>query len=275
MFCQTKMEQSWDLTHLAKLNPHPRDQRITFKEEGHQYIVDGKECDYTSTTTVVHSMFKEFDADKIIAGMMKSRNWPNSKYFGMTADEIKAQWDNTRDTASLAGTKMHNMIEAHYNLNDVSQYGRDMPEYHYFRQFDEMREKEGLVPFRTEWTVFHEESHISGSIDMVYRKPNGNLAIYDWKRCREFKKTAPYNDCAIFEEIAHLPNTNFWHYALQLNIYRHIVQTKYGHVVDELYLVGIHPDNETFQRVKMPILDDEVEFIFRHMANQKLQPSQN
>jgi hypothetical protein len=34
-----------------------------------------------------------------------------------------------------------------------------------------------LKPYRTEWTIYDEELKIAGSIDMVYEKPNGTLAI--------------------------------------------------------------------------------------------------
>ena len=106
-------------TYLAELNPHERDSRIVFDEGPHIYYIDGS-CDgYMSVTTFNHAHFEKFDADKIISGMMKSKKWPQSKYYGQTADEIKAGWDKNCNEAATAGTKMHYDIECYYNEMDV------------------------------------------------------------------------------------------------------------------------------------------------------------
>ena len=102
------------LDYLKKLNPHSKDHDIQFKDEGHIYTVKG--CsDYTSVTTWIHSLFEEFDADKIIDNMMNSSKWCNNKYYGMTKEEIKQLWDSNRDSAAVAGTKIHYDIECTYN----------------------------------------------------------------------------------------------------------------------------------------------------------------
>ena len=116
---------------LAKLNPHPRDEHIKFDEPSHTYTIDG-DSDYTSVTTWNHSHFKHFDADKIIANMMNSRNWPNSKYYGQTPEEIKAGWEKNRDEAATAGTKMHLDIEKYYNGMEVE---NDSKEYSQFLEY--------------------------------------------------------------------------------------------------------------------------------------------
>ena len=58
---------------LARENPHQRDEHISFDEPTHTYTIDG-DSSYTSVTTWNHSHFEEFDADKVIAGMMARPN---------------------------------------------------------------------------------------------------------------------------------------------------------------------------------------------------------
>jgi len=134
-----------------------------------------------------------------------------------------------------------------------------------------------LRPYRTEWTVFHEEAQIAGSIDMVYEvveeqdPPSGGgtpLAIYDWKRCREIIKTNRAGKFATHPAIEHLPDTNFWHYALQLNTYKYILQTKYGKTITDLYLIVLHPDAQNYQRIKLPDLQTEVAELFEERIRQ-------
>ena len=129
---------------LAKKNPHERDEHISFDEGPHIYTMDG-EIDFMSVTTWNHSHFADFNADAIITNMMNSKKWPQSKYYGMTREEIKTQWEANRDEAAQSGTKMHYDIECYYNGMDVS---NDSTEYAYFQRF--LDDHADLVPYRTE-----------------------------------------------------------------------------------------------------------------------------
>ena len=171
---------------LAKQNPHERDAHISFEEGPHIYTIDG-ESDFMSVTTWNHSHFAEFNADAIITNMMNGRKWAQSKYYGMTREEIKAQWEANRDEAAQAGTKMHYDIECYYNGMDVS---NDSVEYAYFQRF--LEDHSDFVPYRTEWMVWDAELRFAGSIDMVYENPDGTLMIYDWKRSKGIHKTSSF-----------------------------------------------------------------------------------
>lgn len=245
------------LQYLAMKNAHIRDKDISFEEGPHIYTVKGDRGGYTSVTTWNHHHFAEFDADGIIDKMMKSKNWnnPTYKYYGMTREQIKKIWDDNRDAAACAGTKMHNNIERQYNGMDVED---DSPEYGFFKNFQD--DYPHLVPYRTEWMVYYEELKLSGSIDMTYENPDGTIQIYDWKRCQEIKHEAEFGKFAKTTCISHLPDTNFWHYALQLNVYKTILEHKYGKKVTALYLVCMHPENKykNYQRIEVPFLDKEM-----------------
>jgi len=290
----------------------------------------------------------------------------NAKYYGKTAEEIEEMWSNAGKEAAAKGTEMHYNIECFYNRppgdeepnpNDIPHHqvdavdtdcklditadsphisappslGGGTPcgpplEYQYFLNFNN-EYKSTLRPYRTEWTVFHEEARIAGSIDMVYeviepetdtsnatdhpvetvdsycklditadhpqisptvetvdsycklditadhpqisptvvggRNPlRTPLAIYDWKRCREITKTNRANKYATHPAIEHLPDSNFWHYALQLNIYKYILESKYDKTIGDLYLIVLHPEAKNYQRVKLPDLQTEVSMLF-------------
>lgn len=241
--------------YLQKINPHERDNHIVFDEPTHVYTVDG-DSNYTSVTTFNHSHFEHFDADKIINNMMKSKKWPQSKYYGKTPDEIKAMWDKNRDNASSAGTAMHLDIEKFYNKVAVE---NDSIEYKYFMNFWE-KFKDSLIPWRTEMMVWDKDYKLAGSIDMIFENHDGELSIYDWKRCKEIVKTNGFGKCGNKECIEHLPDTNYWHYCLQLNTYKHLIEKNYGRKVKEMYLVCLHPDNKNnnYLRIKVVDLDEEI-----------------
>lgn len=255
------------LQYLSTKNAHPRDEFITFEEGPHIYTVCGERGTYKSVTTWNHSHFSQFDAESIVDKLLKGKkmNDPTYKYFGMTKKQILDDWDKNRDKAASAGTKMHYDIECYYNNMNVK---NDSIEFGYFQQF--VKDFPELKPYRTEWMVYYEELKISGSIDMIFENPDGTLQIYDWKRCQEIKHEDPYGKFATTSCISHLPDTNFWHYALQLNVYKTILEHKYNKKVTGLYLVCIHPDNtyKTYQRIEVPFLENEMKDLIKLRLSQ-------
>jgi len=287
---------------LAIRNAHPRDANIRFQEEGHKYtILTDLNSQYTSVTTWNHSHFPHFDADAVIASMMKGKNWnETNKYWGLTASQIKKQWaDNGKEVAGL-GTQMHYEIECFmggqsppqtpndssgvpiasfvpldpnslplkYTHRDLLDYysgnkgviGGGTPPTHFYSF---LQDYPHLVPYRTEWLIYDDQVKMSGSIDMVYENvEDGTLSIYDWKRCKSIDKTNGWNKFAITECISHLPDSNFWHYALQLNTYKTILERNYGKHITDMYLVRLHPDSSTYQLLKVPVLENEMNDLF-------------
>ena len=203
--------------------------------------------------------FPHFDPDATIKKMMRSPKWPQSKYYGMTAQAIKDQWSNSGKEASEAGTAMHLGIEQFHNSAEdiIDPAVKETPEWRYFQNY--WREcRDDLEPYRTEWEVWSEDHKLAGSIDMIYRKKSdGTFVIYDWKRSKDIKTDSPFEKG--YAPVDHLPNTNYWHYTLQLNVYRWFLQTHYGLKVSDLYLIILHPDNKNYRRLRLNILEDEVE----------------
>ena len=263
----TTTDGNFDWQRLAVTNEHPRDKRITFDEETHTYTIDGSKDGWVSCTQFIHGYIQEFDADAIIKKMMASSKWSASKYYGMTAEQIKKQWSDSANEASTAGTRMHLDIERFNNAEPVGNLEGDgwepnaSPEWDYFLKYDERHRKEhGFVPYRTEWLVFKENIKLAGSIDMIYKKPDGTYAIYDWKRAKEIKFTNTFQNMS--PPLDNLPDTNYWHYSLQLNIYRKILEELYDIVVSEMALVVLHPNNPSYKVIMLNRMDDEVSAMF-------------
>ena len=243
---------------LKDTNAHPRDGHIKFQEQGHIYYVKGR-TGYTSVTTLVHKAFEKFDANKVIDAMMASPKWSESKYFGKTKEVIKKMWKEKGQNAAKMGTAMHEMLEFYYNnihLDKIESY-KDTTEYQYFNNFTQ--DHNDLVPYRTEWNVYHEDHKISGSIDFVAINEDGTLSILDWKRCEEIKKTNNFGKRCMIDGLQHIHDTIYWHYTLQLNIYKYVLESKYNKTVRDLHLVVIHPENKhgNYEKIKLPILPEK------------------
>lgn len=267
---------------LIKKNKHIRDNNIQFIENGHNYIILSEpKTNYTSVTTWCHSHFPNFDADIIIETMMKGKGWKEGhKYWGLNSLEIKSQWNSNKNLLSGAGTNLHFEIECFYNndklgndfsnkelyenyiLNNEENHKSKSLEWQYFINF--IKDTPNLKPYRTEWIIYHEDIKIAGSIDMVYENLDNTYSIYDWKRAKNITRVNNFNKFAISKEICHLPDSNFWHYALQLNTYKAILEQKYDIKIRDLFLVRLHPTSEicNYELIKLPILSVEINDLF-------------
>jgi len=269
-------------------NREIRDNHIRFYAHGHKYeIITDLRSRYTSVTTWNKSLFPKFDADAVIANIMRGKNWnPQNKYWGQTPEQIKASWFSSGASVADAGTNLHEQIErfmnntelpAGYTHRQLLEHYRSRedlvvrgPEWQFFLKFVE--ENPDLKPYRTEWMIYHEDAKIAGSIDMIYENPDGTLSIYDWKRTKDITSENTWNKFALNQIVKHIPDTNFWHYALQLNTYKYILEDKYGKQIRELNLVRIHPDipAQTYELIPVPILTKELDELFTELKKKSV-----
>lgn len=235
---------------LDKINAHPRDDHIEFDEPTHTYTIDGN-SNYKSVTTWIHDFFPHFDADKIITKMRNGRNWnEDNKYYGMTDDEIKEMWQQNGSEAATLGTAMHLNIEYYYNGQDYTEGFTETKEYQLFQEY--LDDHPQYKPLRTEWTVYSKVYRLAGSIDMTYIDPNdpSKVVLADWKRSKEIKMSNKWEKG--YGPLSEMDNCNYCHYTLQLNIYRMILEKYYDKQVTEMFLVILHPNQDTYKKIMVP-----------------------
>ena len=249
--------------HYTNRNKHPRDTRITFEPISHTYQIDGKET-FISATTIIHKYFPEFDSDKVIQKMMKSPNWKKSPYFGMSVDAIKQQWEDNRVAAAAKGTQVHDWIENFY-LGEFKAPCKEAEESKSFQNFMCFHQDYEWKPYRTEWRVFTEKYRVAGSIDIIFEGSGPNkIKVYDWKNSKEIKMENRYEKGN--EPLCHLPNCNYYHYSLQLNLYKWILEHHYGMEVEEMGLIIVHENYPTYLKYDVKDMTKEVEMMLEHYA---------
>jgi len=238
---------------LKSLNNHIRDSRISLDEHTHTYYIDGNPYDL-SVTSFIHGFFEVFNEDNVIK---KNYNkWQTNKhpiYFKLKPSEIKKMWEENRKKAADLGSLLHKDIELFYNGINTN---NDSIEFNFFLNFHK-RITGKLIPFRTEWKIFDEEYKIAGSIDMVYLNTEKTIVLCDWKRSKKIEKENKFQTGK--KPISHMQDTNYWHYSLQLNIYKYIIEKNYSLKVSNLILVFLHPDQLDYTLIKVPDLMNEVQ----------------
>ena len=219
-------------------------------EENHIYLIRGKHnTEFKSVTTFVKKLFPQFNATAIINSYYE--NWqrnPKNKYFGMTKKEIAVAWQENGRAKSMRGSKIHRMIENYYE----KEYTYNVPEFHQFQAFQ--IENSHLSCVRTEHIIFDDQACLVGTVDALMQDTDGNYYIVDWKTNKEITRDNTFESANY--PIQHIPHSNYWHYTLQLNVYKYIYEKNYGIKIKGIYLCHILPDK--FELIKLGDLQKEV-----------------
>lgn len=235
-------------------NIHTRDDRLRFDPIEHRYYIDGNP-DTISASQLISKFFPEFD----------SEYWSQRKAVerGVDVSVILDEWETKRVDAAKLGTKLHEEIENYYNglpSND------NLPEFQYFLDFKRRYSK--MKPYRSEWRIFDEEYLIAGTVDMVYQKEGDELYMFDWKRSAKVVDANGNPKLPNFDyasgELSHLSDNSYNKYAIQQNIYKHILEKRYNKTITSMNLLILHPNFETYHWVKLPDLSKEVKYIFEN-----------
>eukprot|EP00933_Yihiella_yeosuensis_P037304 TRINITY_DN31209_c0_g2_i1.p1 TRINITY_DN31209_c0_g2~~TRINITY_DN31209_c0_g2_i1.p1 ORF type:complete len:401 (-),score=64.14 TRINITY_DN31209_c0_g2_i1:193-1350(-) len=160
----------------------------------------------------------------------------------MEPEEILQFWDRKGQEAANRGTEAHYQIELWLNCEGCR---LNEPEVALGLEFiGSDLSGLGAKVYRTEWRIFGEAEDIAGSIDFAGKLPSGELILVDWKRSDKLRKgTRSFADSdRMAEPFEHLADCKCAVYALQLNLYRWLLEAYYGERVALMVLVSVHPE---------------------------------
>ncbi|MBD5219855.1 MAG: hypothetical protein HDS72_06420 [Bacteroidales bacterium] len=235
------------------INAHARDSKIQFEPVAHKYFVtapDGSRIECESVTTVIGNLFEQFDA----------RYWATRKTSSLAeAEALMRKWEAKGEEARNLGTQLHDRIERHYLGQQPDPEALADRAFGFFLDF---ARRNPLTPYRSEWPIFSEKYRIAGTLDFLACH-DGRFTIYDWKRSAKIvDRTGALNTNCFGKyakaPIPHVPDTTYHHYALQVSLYRYLLESEYGIMVEDAYLGTFHPDYDRFHVVAMPYLRSEV-----------------
>jgi hypothetical protein len=227
------------------IHRHSRDRFLSYDETNHTYTVDGNTLQ--SVTNIVENCFPKFDAQlhaKTTAAKL-----------GITPQEVINMWERKGKESRELGTAMHQKIESYYQ-------GKQPYEDDALRLFKIFADKVKLEPYRTEWAVYDTDYNIAGTIDFVDYQ-DGKYTIYDWKRSDKIiangmpVKVSKYQEKGLYP-LEHLENCAYYHYALQLSLYKFILEKNYDIKVSDLRLGIFHLSYDKPYVLRMPYLENEV-----------------
>lgn len=258
------------MDRLERENPHPRDSYVSLDKNAHKYKI-GESIDYISVTNLIKEQFDEFDADLAIDNMMRSEKWKEGhKWWGRSKQELKIEWNSTRNDASHEGELLHHKLEKLMNDPELPYpyYFKDLkleidPDLEWSYVINFIKSFPDLQPYRTEWKIYDEEAKVAGCIDLLCKIKDTNLFILiDYKRSKAIKQDNPFKRYSKNPILEGFADNNFTHYALQQNMYRYILLNKYKINIIKMMLVRIHPDSSNFELIEIPDWSKEIFDLF-------------
>jgi ATP-dependent exoDNAse (exonuclease V) beta subunit len=202
---------------------------IIFKEDGHTYeSIEEDNIEWISVTSLVGKFKPKFDKE---GQAKKSAKNKNSKWYGMTVEQILQAWDNETERAVTLGNFYHNQRESDMlDFKTIERNGTEVPiikplvNEEGIKLAPEQKLSDGVYP---EHLVYLKSVGICGQADVV-EIVDGYININDYKTNKEIKEKGYTNwegiTSKMFKPVNHLDDCNLNHYSLQLSIYAYIIK---------------------------------------------------
>ncbi|ASO05105.1 hypothetical protein [Arenibacter algicola] len=246
------------LNRTKKLKSAAQQDNIAFEDETHTYHHPKDEtgnAEYISVTTLIDRFFP-FDMDRFIQGKAKKE--------GRSEEDVLEEFLRNRDEAAEKGTYLHEQIE---NFLKGKERDEDSKEFSMFKKFyDQIILAKGFEFVEAEKKVLLEEYNVAGTVDALFKKPDREeYLIVDWKRSKKLVidgHPKKYGYGYALSELNHLDNSSYYKYALQQNIYKYILEKKYGFPISSMNLIVLHENFDNYYRVPLVNMEKEVSVIF-------------
>ena len=138
-----------------------------------------------------------------------------------------------------------------------------------YKETNEKNKKSGH-----EWTTLVGNCYliyIFGFLPLIMR--DGFFDIYDWKRSNKVLDSSGnpivhngYGQTGK-DKYRNIQDTPYWHYCLQQNLYRYILQTKYNIRVGKMYLVVYSEMQNSYKKLEVPYMDDVIAMVINDCKN--------
>jgi hypothetical protein len=223
----------------------------SLEKEKHQYFCgDGHE--YMSVSSILSKIKPKFDLENKAMEYALRRK--------ISVESVLEKWDEKKKTGLNYGTEIHENVENYFLKNEILN-----ERYRYV--IEDIYSKVYRDGGHNELICFDKHKKICGTSDYVHFRGN-YFDISDFKTNVKFNFENQYEDKFLLEPVSHLPNSEYFIYALQLSFYAYMIENltdlKCGFL--NIYWLKRQLDTSTIFKAKwmkytVPYLKSEVEDI--------------
>lgn len=247
--------------YLKELNKAFGD--FKFYENGHYYTYKDKPISI-GATSLIEQYTQEFNSQTIAERVAIRDN--------KSVQEVLDEWEYKNKFACEKGSTCHEYAQS---LWSTESYERlkfdDSPEFvkavltiqRQAMNF-KMDYEERLEHLADEFVIGSEEYDIASAIDHLFiNKLTGGLVLVDYKTNSDIHKSERYAK-NMKVPLQHLKDTTLNHYAIQLSIYKYIVEKYTNLKIEEMFIVWFSENIDNYEIIEIPYLKNEVEEILEN-----------
>lgn len=226
-----------------------RNNKVTmyFYEDTHEYI-DELKNKYISATTLIKEFFPEFNEEEQ-SQLMHERS-------GDPIELILNYWKNRREAAQEHGTNVHFGCETYIKDKKILKYKKEKTNKCIKTAIKFIKNQDVGKIIACEKLMFDFDDKIAGQTDLIFRNKD-TLIVGDWKTNHKISKDS-FNDEKGHYPLHEYPNSDLYHYFVQLNIYLYLIKKS-----------NLYPWAKKFELIIFHIEEDKVTSIPLEV-NQKL-----
>ena len=244
--------------YLEELNKAFGD--FKFFEHDHHYEYKDKRIG-VSVTKLIEEYTNEFDSQSIAERVAIKE--------GKSTQEVLDEWKYKNWVACEKGHLGHlyaqNIWQGINTLEDIKRACMDVktPLESILRQADNFYNdyKDRLEHLYDEYVIGSEEYDLASAIDHLFiNKLTGGLVLVDYKTNSDIHKNERYAK-KMKVPLSHLKDNTLTHYAIQLSIYKYIVEKYTNLKFEEMFIVWFSENIDNYQIIEVPYLYKEVKNI--------------
>jgi ATP-dependent exoDNAse (exonuclease V) beta subunit len=191
---------------------------IVLDKEKHEYsLLTQPDLVFTSVTTFIDQFFEGFDSEKIATNLVET----HPRYADRTVESLIAEWAATGEH----GTQVHDEID-NWIKNGIEPIETKAINGKNWLQNYKLKSD---IDVFSEVIVYSTELNIAGTVDILaLDKSTGLYELIDWKTSKRINTSSYGNKTGTSSVTQDVPDCNFYHYALQLSLYRYLLEEFYG-----------------------------------------------
>ena len=245
--------------YLKELNKAFGD--FKFYENGHYYTYKDQPIEI-GATGLIAQYENEFKKQEMAERVASKK--------GVSVIDVLNDWDYRAKFATTKGTTCHEFVQSLWSGNEWlwSGFGRDEYEgevfFHtcdlIFEQAHNFHEdyKDRLEHLADEFVIGSWEYNLASAVDHLFiNKMTGELVMVDYKTNSDIHKNERYAK-KMKIPLNNLRDTTLNHYAIQLSIYKYLIEKYTSLKVSEFFIVWFSELNKNYEIIEVPYLKDEV-----------------
>ena len=209
------------------------DNNIVLNKSLHEYSLRTQpDLVFTSVTTFIDQFFEGFDSEKIATNLVET----NPRYADRTVESLIDEWA----AAGQHGTDVHDEIENWVKEGVIPREPKAVVAVDWLKNY----QKKSNIEVFSEVIIYSRELEIAGTVDILaLDKTTGVYEIIDWKTSKRINTTSFGNKMGTSSVTQDVPDCNFYHYALQLSLYRYLLEEYYGFTIQNQLIAHLQDNS--------------------------------